>query len=89
MLDKEAQSGTIDVKVDAASIDFGNDKLNEHAKGPDLFDTAKFPQATYTGKLTGFQERRTHRGRRHAATARRVQAGQAEDQQVPVQAAIR
>jgi polyisoprenoid-binding protein YceI len=55
VLDKEAQTGTIDVEIDAASIDFGNDKLNTHAKGPELFDTEKFPQATYTGKLTGFQ----------------------------------
>lgn len=55
VLDKEAQTGTIDVKIDAASVDFGNDKLNEHAKGPEIFDTAKFPQATYTGKLTGFK----------------------------------
>ena len=53
--DKQAQSGTINVKVDMASIDFGNDKLNTHAKSEELFDAAKYPTATYTGKLTGFK----------------------------------
>lgn len=55
VLDKEAQAGTINVKIDAASIDFGNDELNEHVKGSEVFDTAKYPHATYTGKLTGFR----------------------------------
>ena len=54
-LDKEAQAGTVDIKIDAASIDFGHEKLNGHAKGPDLFDVEKFPTASYTGKLAGFK----------------------------------
>lgn len=53
--DKEAQIGTVDVKVDMASLDFGNDKLNEHAKSPEIFDVAKFPTATFSGKLAGFK----------------------------------
>jgi polyisoprenoid-binding protein YceI len=53
--DAQAQSGTVDVKVDMASIDFGNDKLNEHAKSPEIFDVAKYPTATYTGRLAGFK----------------------------------
>lgn len=55
VLDKEAQTGSIEVKIDTASIDFGHDKLNEHAKSPDMFDVAKFPTATYTGKLVKFK----------------------------------
>jgi polyisoprenoid-binding protein YceI len=54
VLDKEAQTGSLDVTIDATSIDFGHDKMNEHAKSPDMFDAAKFPTATYTGKLTKF-----------------------------------
>lgn len=50
--DKQAKTGTIDVTVNVNSIDFGNAKLNEHAKKPELFDTAQFPTATYTGKFT-------------------------------------
>ena len=52
VLDKEAKNGTIDVTVDVGSIDFGNAKLDAHAKSPEIFDVAKFPTATYKGKLT-------------------------------------
>jgi polyisoprenoid-binding protein YceI len=52
--DKEAKSGTIDVNVSINSIDFGMPKLDEHAKSPEIFDAAKFPTATYSGKFTKF-----------------------------------
>ena len=52
--DKAAKSGTIDVTVNVGSIDFGNAKLDEHAKSDELFDVAKYPTATYTGKFTKF-----------------------------------
>jgi polyisoprenoid-binding protein YceI len=51
VVDKAAKTGTIDITIDATSIDFGNDKLNEHAKGGEMFDVTKFPNATYKGKL--------------------------------------
>jgi polyisoprenoid-binding protein YceI len=52
-VDKDAKSGTVDLTVDIASLDFGNDKLNEHAlKDPAMFDVAKFPTATYKGKVS-------------------------------------
>jgi polyisoprenoid-binding protein YceI len=54
VFDKEAKSGSIDVTVDMASVDFGMPKLNEHAKSAEIFDVAKYPTATYTGKLTKF-----------------------------------
>jgi polyisoprenoid-binding protein YceI len=54
-LDRQAQTGTVDVKMDMSTIDFGHDKLNEHAKNDQIFDVAKFPAATYTGKLTNFR----------------------------------
>jgi polyisoprenoid-binding protein YceI len=50
--DKEAKSGSIDVTVNISSIDFGIAKLDEHAKSPEIFDAAKYPTATYTGKFT-------------------------------------
>lgn len=56
VLDREAQTGTINVTVDTTSIDFGNEKLNQHAQSPDMFDAAKFPTATYTGKLVKFKD---------------------------------
>ncbi|MGH8179220.1 MAG: YceI family protein [Steroidobacter sp.] len=54
VLDREGQTGSIDVTIDARSIDFGHDKMNDHAKSPDMFDVAKFPTASYTGKLAKF-----------------------------------
>jgi polyisoprenoid-binding protein YceI len=53
-LDKAGKTGAVDIAIDPASIDFGHDKLNSWAAGPEFFDAAKFPQATYKGKLTGF-----------------------------------
>ena len=55
VLDKESGTGTVDVTVDTSSVDFGHEKLNEHAKGPDLFDVTKYPTATYKGKLVKFK----------------------------------
>ena len=52
-VDKDAKSGTVDLSIDVASVDFGNDKLNEHSlKEAAMFDVAKFPTATYKGKIS-------------------------------------
>src|SRR6476659_9882415 len=42
-LDRAAKTGSLDIAIDAASIDFGHAKMNEHAKGPDMFNVAKYP----------------------------------------------
>ncbi|HTV79921.1 MAG TPA: YceI family protein [Steroidobacteraceae bacterium] len=54
-LDTAAQTGAVDITIDPASIDFGMDALDAEAKGPDLFDVAKYPTATYKGKLADFR----------------------------------
>jgi polyisoprenoid-binding protein YceI len=54
-LDRAAKAGSIDVKIDPASIDFGNAKLNEHVKSAEMFDVAKFPEASYKGKFSKFK----------------------------------
>jgi polyisoprenoid-binding protein YceI len=51
VVDRAAKTGNVDIVIDATTIDFGNDKLNEHAKKAEMFDVAKFPTATYKGKL--------------------------------------
>ena len=53
-LDKAAGTGTIDVIIDADSVDFGLDTMNDKARSAELFDTAKYPQVRYKGKLDGF-----------------------------------
>ncbi len=50
-MDREAKSGSVDIIIDAASIDFGHDKMNAHAKNADMFDVEKYPTATYSGTL--------------------------------------
>lgn len=55
VLDREAKTGTIDVTVDVGSIDFGMEKLNEHARSAEIFDVAKYPTATFAGKFTKFK----------------------------------
>ena len=52
ILDVAAKTGEVDVTVDPASINFGMDALNEHAKGADMFDVAKYPTATYKGRIS-------------------------------------
>jgi len=54
VLDREAKTGTVNVSVDMASVDFGHAKMDAHAKGPEIFDAEKFPLATYKGKITKF-----------------------------------
>lgn len=53
-LDKAAGTGSVDIVIDTASIDFGHDAMNEHARAADYFDTDKHPQARYSGKLVDF-----------------------------------
>jgi polyisoprenoid-binding protein YceI len=53
-LDVAARSGTVDIVVDTASIDFAHDKLNEHASSPEMLDVVKFPTAEYKGKFVDF-----------------------------------
>jgi polyisoprenoid-binding protein YceI len=56
VLDKAKQSGTIEVEIDTASVDFGHDALNTWAVGTEFFDAAKHGPARYTGKLAGFKK---------------------------------
>jgi polyisoprenoid-binding protein YceI len=51
-IDRTAHTGDIDITIDAASIDTGFAKLDEHVSGPDFLDAKKFPTATYKGKFT-------------------------------------
>lgn len=52
VLDTAAKTGEVEVTMEMASIDFGHDAMNEHARGADIFDVAKFPTATYKGRIS-------------------------------------
>ena len=53
IFDKATGSGTVDIAMELASIDFGHDPLNRWARGADFFNTRKYPKATYKGKFDG------------------------------------
>jgi polyisoprenoid-binding protein YceI len=55
-LDTAARVGSVDITINISSIDFGHDKFNAHAVSPDILDAAKFPTATYKGKLAAFEK---------------------------------
>src|SRR3954469_20500060 len=56
VLDRDGKSGTVDVTIEAASIDVGQDELNKHLKSAEFFDVEKFPTATFKGKLASFKD---------------------------------
>lgn len=54
VMDRAAGTGTVEIAIDVASIDFGHAKLNDYMAGPEQLDAKKFPTARYTGKLERF-----------------------------------
>jgi polyisoprenoid-binding protein YceI len=53
-IDAAAKTGTVDVVIDTATIDFAHDKLNAHVSSPEMLDVAKYPTAEYKGKFVEF-----------------------------------
>jgi len=53
-LDRTAKTGSLEVKIEADSIDFGLDAMNKHAKDDVMFNVAKFPTIVYTSKSFKF-----------------------------------
>jgi len=50
-LDRAAQTGSLEVVIDASSVDFGHDKVNEHVRSKDFLNVDKYPTITYKGAL--------------------------------------
>jgi polyisoprenoid-binding protein YceI len=56
VLDREANSGTVDVTIDTSTVLTGVPDLDKHLKSADFLDVEKFPTATYKGKLGKFKD---------------------------------
>jgi polyisoprenoid-binding protein YceI len=46
-IDRAAKTGSVDVTIDAASVNTGSDAFNSHIKGADFFDTEVYPTITF------------------------------------------
>lgn len=53
-LDRAAKTGTMNITIDANSLDFGLPAMNDHAKNKDMFNVPQFPTITYVGKAMKF-----------------------------------
>ena len=54
-LDRAARTGSVDITIDANSVDSGYPVFNGHLKGEDFFDTAKYPTITYKSDKFRFE----------------------------------
>lgn len=50
-LDRAARTGTVQVTVKTASIDFGLEAMDDFAVQPGWLETGRFPEMTYSGRL--------------------------------------
>lgn len=53
-IDRAAKSGSVDVTIDAKSVNTGSTLFNGHIQGEDFFDTAKYPTITYKSNKLQF-----------------------------------
>jgi polyisoprenoid-binding protein YceI len=53
-LDRAAKTGSVDVTIDAKSVDSGSTVFNGHLQGEDFFNTAKFPTITFKSTSVKF-----------------------------------
>ena len=56
VLDRGSSAGgSIEITIDASSIDFGHAKMNENARGKDMFNVEQFPTVTYKSRALKFE----------------------------------
>ncbi len=53
-IDRAAKTGSVDVVIDAKSVNTGYPLFNGHIQGEDFFDTAKYPTITYKSSKMNF-----------------------------------
>lgn len=54
IVDRAAGTGSVDVTIDAKSVNTGFPLFNEHIQAEDFFDTAKYPTITYKSSKLKF-----------------------------------
>ncbi|MFY9260488.1 MAG: YceI family protein [Gallionella sp.] len=54
-LDRAAKSGSVEVTIDAKSVNTGSTLFNGHIQGEDFFDTEKYPTITFKSSKVKFE----------------------------------
>lgn len=54
VIDRAAKTGSVDVTIDAKSVNTGFPVFNGHLQGEDFFDTAKYPTITFKSTQVKF-----------------------------------
>ena len=54
VLDRAAKKGTVDIVIDATSVNTGYSLFNGHIQGEDFFNTAKYPSITFKSNQLKF-----------------------------------
>lgn len=54
--DSEAQTGSVEVSIDARSVNTGHALFNEHIQGEDFFFTEKYPAITFKSTKVKFKD---------------------------------
>jgi polyisoprenoid-binding protein YceI len=55
VFDKAAKTGSVDIEIDAKSVDTGSILFNQHIQGEDFLDTAKYPKAIFKSTNVVFE----------------------------------
>lgn len=53
-LDRAKKTGSVDISIDAKSVNTGHALFNEHIQGADFFDTGMYPTLTYKSSKVKF-----------------------------------
>ena len=54
IIDRQAKTGAVEVTIDTTSVNTGSSLFNEHIRGEDFLDTAKYPTATFISNTFQF-----------------------------------
>lgn len=54
-LDRAAKTGSVEIAIDARSVNTGSVKFNEHIQAAEFLDTANFPSATFKSTQFNFE----------------------------------
>ena len=55
VFDKAAKTGSVDIVIDAKSVDTGSATFDGHIQGEDFLDTGKYPTATFKSSKVVFE----------------------------------